>query len=108
MSNFVDYREQVGSRPDKFFKATLFQGDFMMVGLNCLEPGQVQAVHDHSDQDKVYLVLEGSGRFTVGGEVRETSAGMVVWASAGVPHGVENAADQRLVLLICMAPPPSH
>ena len=106
MSSFAFFRDHVGTRPEKFYKATLFQGEALMVGLNCLEPGQVQAVHDHADQDKLYVVMEGSGRFTVGDEIREAGAGMVVWAQAGVPHGVENNGDTRLTVLVCIAPPP--
>ncbi len=108
MSSFADFRDHVGSRADKFYKGTFFQGDHMLVGINCLEPGQVQAVHEHSDQDKVYVVMEGVGYFTVGDEVREASAGEVVWAAAGVPHGVENKGTSRLSVLVCIAPPPSH
>ncbi|MAS37622.1 MAG: cupin [Anaerolineaceae bacterium] len=106
MGNFEDYRNHVGARPDKFYKSTLFQGDMMMVGLNCLEPGQVQPVHDHADQDKVYVVLEGSGRFTVGDETQDAGEGMVIWAQAGVAHGVENVGSTRLSVLVCIAPPP--
>lgn len=108
MSNFTDYQTHIGSRPDRFFKGTLFQGQMMLVGINCFEPGQAQAVHDHADQDKVYIVMDGVGRFTVGGETQDVSAGGVVWAAAGVPHGVENAGITRLSVLVCIAPPPSH
>ena len=106
MSNFTHYDAHVGSRPDKYYKATLFQGDYAMVGLNCLEPGQVQPVHDHADADKVYVVMEGRGQFTVGDKTREAGEGEVVWAPSGVPHGVENKAEVRLVLLVGIAPPP--
>jgi quercetin dioxygenase-like cupin family protein len=104
--NIVDYKDYLGSRPDKFYKATLFQGESLMLGLNCLEPGQVQPVHDHAGQDKFYFVLEGEGWFTVGQEVTEAAGGQVVWAPAGVPHGVENRGEGRLTLLVGMAPPP--
>ena len=77
-----------------------------MVGLNCLEPGQTQAVHAHQGADKFYLVLEGSGSFTVGEEERTAGAGTVVVAPAGIPHGVTNAANERLSLLVAIAPPP--
>jgi mannose-6-phosphate isomerase-like protein (cupin superfamily) len=53
----------------------------------------------------VYLVLEGSGHFAVGDEVREAGEGTVVWAQAGVPHGVENTGSTRLTVLVCIAPP---
>ena len=104
--NIVHYRDQVGSRPEKFYKTTLFQAEHLMIGLNCLEPGQVQPVHDHADQDKVYVVLEGTGRFTVGDDVQDANEGAVVWAQAGAPHGVENVGHERLTVLVCIAPPP--
>ena len=106
-SNITHYRDHVGASPHKFYKTTLFRGDFLMIGLNCLEPGQVQPVHDHADQDKFYLVLEGTGVFTVDDVEQEASPGHIVWTPAGVSHGVRNVGQERLVLLVGMAPPPS-
>jgi len=106
MTNFLDYRDRIGSNPDKVFKSTLFQSSRLLVGLNCLEPGQTQSTHTHTDQDKFYFVMEGKGKFIVGEETQEASVGCVVWAGAGVDHGVTNASDQRLVLLVGFAPAP--
>ena len=100
------YSQHVGAKPEKFYKTTLFQGHHLMIGLNCLEPGQVQAVHAHQDQDKFYFVLEGAGHFTVGDEVTEAGPGQVVWAEAEVLHGVENKSAERLVILMGIAPSP--
>ena len=104
--NVTHYSQHVGARQEKFYKTTLFRADRLMVGLNCLEPGQVQTVHSHQDQDKFYYVLEGVGNFTVGEEITEAGPGHVVWAEAGVPHGVENQARERLVILMGIAPSP--
>ena len=51
-------------------------------------------------------MLEGSGVFTVGAEQRSVGVGAVVWARAGVAHGVRNEGAERLTLLVCIAPPP--
>ena len=106
-SNITHYRDHVGASQQKFYKATLFRGDFLMIGLNCLEPGQVQSIHDHADQDKFYAVLEGVGVFTVGDDIQAAGPGNVVWAPAGLHHGVRNEGTERLVLLMGIAPPPS-
>ena len=105
-SNITHYHDHVGASQQKFYKATLFRGDFLMIGLNCLEPGQVQPVHDHADQDKFYLVLEGTGVFTADDVEQEAGPGRIVWSPAGAPHGVRNVGEERLVLLVGMAPPP--
>jgi quercetin dioxygenase-like cupin family protein len=51
-------------------------------------------------------VVEGNGRFWMGEERLTASAGQVVWAPAGVVHGVENEGDDRLTLLVGIAPAP--
>lgn len=98
--------EHAGVRADKFYKTTLFRSDALLLGLNCLEPGQVQSPHEHADQDKFYYVVEGNGRFWMGEERLTASAGQVVWAPAGVVHGVENEGAGRLTLLVGIAPAP--
>lgn len=98
--------DHVGAQPDKFYKTTLFRGDRLMLGVNCLEPGQVQPAHDHADQDKFYYVVEGRGRFRLGDDDIEAGPGEVVWAPAGVAHGVANDGDTRLTLLMGIAPAP--
>ena len=104
MSNAIDWREHIGVAAEKFYKTTLWQGEHITLGLNCLEPNQTQAVHAHEDADKVYFVLEGRGQFTVGDQQKEAAAGALVIAPAGVPHGVANKSDQRLSLLVAMSP----
>ena len=105
MNNFIDWREHTGSQPDKFYKTTLWQGEHLMVGMNCLEPGQTQKTHAHDGADKFYFVLEGEGKFTVGDEEKVAPAGSLVIAPAGIPHGVSNQSDRRLSLLVAIAPP---
>ncbi len=105
MNYFLNWREHAGSMAEKFYKTTLWQGEHVMVGLNCLQPGQTQKTHAHDGADKFYFVLEGSGRFTVGDEEREAETGTLLVAPAGIPHGVTNNGVERLSLLVAIAPP---
>jgi quercetin dioxygenase-like cupin family protein len=93
-------------RPDKMGKVDLVRGEQMSAGLNCFEPGQEHAAHTHAGQDKMYLVLEGSGDFTVGVEHSTLWPGDIVFAAAGVSHSVRNTGQNRLVVLVTFAPPP--
>ena len=106
MQYFKDYREHFGTSASRFYKASLFDSPRLQVGLNCLEPGQMQAQHAHAAQDKCYLVLEGEGTFTIGRERQSAGQGTVVWAPAGVEHGVENTGKVSLILMVAMAPAP--
>ena len=106
MNYFLKWQDYVGSVTPKFYKTTLWQAEHVMVGLNCLEPGQTQAVHAHEGADKFYFVLEGSGRFTVGDQEKDEGAGSLILAPAGVPHGVTNIMNERLSILVVIGPPP--
>jgi quercetin dioxygenase-like cupin family protein len=90
---------------EKPAKADLYAGEHLFVGLNCFEPGQSQKVHAHAGADKFYYVCTGRARLTVGDETREVAEGEIIWAPAGVPHGVAEALE-RTVLLVGIAPPP--
>jgi quercetin dioxygenase-like cupin family protein len=91
---------------DKMKKVSFFETRRFFCDLYCFEPGQVQKGHIHQDEDKVYCVLEGRGRFTVGSEAATLSAMEATFAPAGVAHGVVNDGPGRLVVLVFMAPHP--
>ena len=92
--------------PAKMAKATLFQSDRLLVGLNAFEPGQEHRLHAHEGMDKVYLVLEGSGLFLLAGREEAMSEGTMLVAPAGVPHGIRNTGGGRLLVLAVLAPSP--
>lgn len=106
MGHVIRLLDHTGSSSEKFFKTTLFRSDALMLGLNCLEPGQQQAAHDHTNQDKFYYVVEGRGRFQVGDDWIDAGPGEIIWAPAGIIHGVSNEGDVRLILLVGIAPAP--
>jgi len=107
-SNFTHYRDHVGAHPDRQFKSTMYRSERLMLGLNCLAPGQEQRGHVHNGQDKFYYVVEGTGDFHVGDERLRAREGAVVWAPSGVAHGVVNTHESRLVLLVGIAPFAGH
>jgi quercetin dioxygenase-like cupin family protein len=101
--------EEVASfSEEKMKKNSFFDSERLFFDAYCLLPGQSQKVHSHDDSDKVYFVLRGEGRFTVGEEEKSLGEGTAVIAKAGEPHGVRNETDGELVLLVTMAPPPGH
>ena len=90
----------------KMGKATLYQSGRILVGLNAFEPGQEHRLHTHAGMDKVYHVLSGSGVFLLQDREEPLEAGMMLIAPEGVPHGIRNTGDDRLLLLAVLAPSP--
>jgi mannose-6-phosphate isomerase-like protein (cupin superfamily) len=105
--NLKKIREAAQFKKDKMAKSNLFESERFFLDVYGLEPGQSQSAHAHEGADKVYVVLEGEGTVTVGGETRPIAAGETVHAPAGVLHALENPGPDRLVALAFMAPHPS-
>ena len=91
---------------EKFQKVNPFDSERMFCDIYCFETGQQQALHSHADNDKIYHVLAGQGTFTVGTESGELKAGSTVLCPPGEDHGVVNTGNERLVVLVFMAPHP--
>jgi mannose-6-phosphate isomerase-like protein (cupin superfamily) len=92
--------------PEKMGKATLYQSDRLLVGLNAFEPGQEHKLHAHAGMDKIYQVLTGRGIFLLDGREEPMEAGMLLIAPESVPHGIRNTGSERLLVLAILAPSP--
>jgi oxalate decarboxylase/phosphoglucose isomerase-like protein (cupin superfamily) len=91
---------------ERMGKATLFQSDRILVGLNAFEPGQEHRLHAHAGMDKVYHVLAGRGVFLLEGREAPMEAGTMLIAPEGVLHGIRNTGTERLLVLAILAPSP--
>jgi len=93
---------------EKMGKVALASGEHLYAGLNCFLPGQAHQAHTHADQDKMYVVLAGHGEAQVGGETTEVGAGDIVFAPAGMLHGMKNTGEEPLSVLVVFGPPPKQ
>ena len=104
----IRVRDHAKFQPDKMAKIALATTERAQLDLYCVAPGQAQRPHTHGDQDKIYYVVEGRGRFRVGSEELALEAGEAVVAPAGVEHGLVNAGAAPLLVLVVVTPPPPH
>jgi len=105
MSHFADVH-QAHFTADKMKKNNLFTTDRLFCDVYCFEPGQEQTPHSHRGSDKVYYVIEGTARISIGSDQRDVGAGAAALAPADVAHAVTNPGPGRLKLLVLMAPKP--
>jgi mannose-6-phosphate isomerase-like protein (cupin superfamily) len=71
-------------------------------GIYVLETGGTDPQRPHTE-DELYVVMSGTAKVMVGGEVRSVAAGSVVFVGAGVEHHFLDIAE-RLVLLVVFGP----
>ena len=104
----ITVADHVTFQPDKLAKIALAGTGRFQLDLYCVAPGQTQKRHTHDAQDKVYYVLKGAGRFSLGGREETLKEGEALVAPAGVEHGLSNSAPDPLLILVLVAPPPTH
>jgi quercetin dioxygenase-like cupin family protein len=102
----VNVQDAIAFSSEKMKKVSLFDTNNFFCDIYCLEPGQFQKVHSHDGSDKIYYVLEGQGKVTVGTEEKVLSQNEITMAPSGEDHGVVNHTDGKLVMLVYMAPKP--
>ncbi|WP_226383594.1 cupin domain-containing protein [Paenibacillus massiliensis] len=68
--------------------------------LHGASPGTSIGYHEHKQNEEVYVVLEGQGRMTVNGEERDVKPGDVILNKPNWSHGLENASDSIVRLLV--------
>ena len=108
MEAFKKISDALQFSTEKMKKNGIFETPRFFCDLYCFEPGQTQPAHTHEGSDKVYYVVQGRGLFQVGGEEKQLGEGEIVMAASGERHGVVNNGSERLVVLVYMAPKPSH
>jgi len=108
MESFKRISDAMQFSAEKMKKNGIFETERFFCDLYCFEPGQTQPAHTHEGSDKVYYVVRGKGLFQVGGEEKQLGEGEIVIAGSGQKHGVANNGSERLVVLVYMAPKPSH
>lgn len=79
--------DQIQVQPGQVVSKTLAQNDAVSVTLFAFAAGEEIGTHD-STGDAMVTVLEGTGRFTVGGTPHLVKAGETLVMPAGVPHAV--------------------
>jgi quercetin dioxygenase-like cupin family protein len=90
--------------PEARVNMPLLRSKDLVTRMNCYEPGQVTPVHTHPDDDEIVFCVEGRGRITFEGlEDVPISPGSLVVLPAGIAHGIEAAADSRMVVIYVIA-----
>lgn len=73
-----------------------------------LPPGAATERHYHRQSEEIYLILEGSGRMELDGEVRPVGPGDAILIPPGSWHQITAGSEGEIRLLCCCSPPYSH
>ena len=92
-------RDLVAYQKGQVVSKTLVQNDFVSMTLFSFDKGEEISTHA-SGGDAMVTVLEGIGRFTVGGEVFILNEGETLIMPKGVPHAVYGEEQFKMQLTV--------
>jgi mannose-6-phosphate isomerase-like protein (cupin superfamily) len=69
------------------------------------EAGSVQALHDHTESEQVYVIVRGRGVMQVGDDTEEVGEGTLVFIPPGAAHAIKNTGEGPLVFVSATSPP---
>lgn len=63
-----------------------------------LPPGASVGLHDHVEEDEIYIIQKGRGIMTESGKEFEVTAGDAILTGQGSSHSIKNAGTEDLVV----------
>ena len=90
---------EISIQPGQVVSKTLAQNQAVSVTLFAFARGEEISAHD-STGDAFVHVLEGTGKFTVGGKEHICKAGDVLVMPAKIPHAVYAVEDFKWILTV--------
>ena len=68
------------------------------VQITDVEPGGMQFIHSHKEQ-QCYYIVSGSGKMYIDGEIRGVNKGDSIFIPSNSMHGIENTGKESLTYL---------
>ena len=95
----LELKNQVAYQDGQVVSKTLVQNDAVSVTLFAFEKDEEISTHE-SGGDAMVTVLDGTGRFTVGGEIFILTEGETLIMPKDVPHAVYGEEQFKMLLTV--------
>jgi mannose-6-phosphate isomerase-like protein (cupin superfamily) len=97
--------ERGGQRSHLLLAAGQFGSENLAITWLEGEPGSMQAVHGHPDNEQVYVIVRGRGVMQVADEMEEVGEGTLVFIPPRAAHAIKNTGQEPLVFVSATSPP---
>ena len=87
----------------KTFRRTDFKGAWDFALRVVMPPNSSMGVHEHGQDEEMYIILEGEGLMTIEGKEKRVGKGDMILNKPGGKHGLLNDTDSEIELLIVQA-----
>ena len=95
----LQLKDQIEYQPGQIVSKTLVQNDKVSMTIFSFDKGEEISTHA-AGGDAMVTVLEGTGRFTVGGDVLLLNAGETLIMPKDIPHAVYGEEKFKMQLIV--------
>lgn len=95
----LNLKDQVEYQPGQIVSKTLVQNDYVSMTIFSFDKGEEISTHAAAG-DAMVTVLEGKGRFTVGGEIFYLESGDTLIMPKDIPHAVYGVEQFKMQLIV--------
>lgn len=95
----LNLKDQVDYQPGQVVSKTLVQNEYVSMTIFSFDKGEEISTHA-AGGDVMVTVLEGKGRFTVGGEVFFLETGDTLIMPKDIPHSVYGEEQFKMQLVV--------
>ena len=95
----LNLKDQVAYQPGQVVSKTLVQNEYVSMTIFSFDKGEEISTHA-AGGDAMVTVLEGKGRFTVGGEVFFLETGDTLIMPKDIPHSVYGEEQFKMQLVV--------
>ena len=92
-------KDEIDYQKGQVVSKTLVQNELVSVTLFSFDKGEEISTHS-SGGDAMVTVLDGKGKFTIGGEVYILEEGQTVIMPQGIPHAVYGEEQFKMLLTV--------
>ena len=95
----LQLKDQIEYQPGQIVSKTLVQNDKVSMTIFSFDKGEEISTHA-AGGDAMVTVLEGTGRFTIGGDVLLLNAGETLIMPKDIPHAVYGEEKFKMQLIV--------
>ena len=92
-------KDQVAYQPGQVVSKTLVQNEYVSMTIFSFDKGEEISTHA-AGGDAMVTILDGKGRFTVGGEVFYLETGETLIMPKDIPHAVYGEEQFKMLLVV--------
>lgn len=89
-----------------YVKRQIFNTESLQFGIYCLEPGQINPLHQHPQSSEICYFIQGTGEVVIGEQTAVVQPGVFVHILENIRHEIRNTGAEQMLIVVAQSPLP--